>query len=230
MLFWEKFCPELLLYFRQLNHQQEIISMTNEPTAPVDYSVKVNDYTTISSLGYSNPNLIPPNSQESLPPANNYPFNPEYKPASQAQPPQTVQVQTQLPPQQYPPQQYPQQVYQQPIPMATQQVYAQPYPQTYVQVQPSTATNTVYVSQSLGGLGDTPAKIKCPHCQFEGMTTTSRSIGLGAWLAVLFLFVLGWFFILPWLICWIPLVIPACWDVTHSCSNCKRTVGTHKLI
>nr|XP_032837258.1 lipopolysaccharide-induced tumor necrosis factor-alpha factor homolog [Petromyzon marinus] len=72
-----------------------------------------------------------------------------------------------------------------------------------------------------------PVRITCPYCHDEVTTKTKRRAGAYAWSAVGIIFLTGWFFILPWLFCWIPLCIPSFQDVHHKCPNCKAHLYTH---
>jgi hypothetical protein len=196
--------------------------MDRQGTAP-EYEeqvlkVNVQDYNSVSSLQtipvnnpparYDNPNVIPYTSHESnkMP---SYQQEPHYGSQDYGGS-QEIHKQYQPYPSQQPQQQpnvtnvtyiQPQQPAYVPQPQTTHVTYVQPQP---VQRIPY-ATTTTIISQPVLSLGSSSTRVKCPNCAFEGVTETSREIGVMAWLMVLFLFVLGWFFFIPWLICWIPL-------------------------
>ena len=86
------------------------------------------------------------------------------------------------PPQQYPP---PQQQYPPP-----QQQYPPPQQQQY---PPPQAPTTVTVVQTGGGGG-----VTCPSCQNNVTPTTMQKTGSSAWVWVLVIFLLGFFFPILW--------------------------------
>ncbi|CAN0284352.1 unnamed protein product [Lampetra planeri] len=103
------------------------------------------------------------------------------------------------------------------------------YPtQTFVaQPQGFTQVPVVLQQQQQPLRSPDPVRITCPYCHDEVTTKTKRRAGAYAWSAVGIIFLTGWFFILPWLFCWIPLCIPSFQDVHHKCPKCKKHLYTH---
>ncbi|KAL1005469.1 hypothetical protein UPYG_G00059560 [Umbra pygmaea] len=96
-----------------------------------------------------------------------------------------------------------------------------PAPQYIVTQQPANVTQVVMSHQHLPG--DVPGRMKCPHCQIEILTETRHKPGIMAWWLCIFLGLL-----LIWPCCLIPLFVPACQDVEHRCSTCKKVIHIHR--
>jgi DNA-directed RNA polymerase subunit RPC12/RpoP len=78
--------------------------------------------------------------------------------------------------------------------------------------------------------GPSPMQIRCPNCQSNIVTQTYYSSGMMVWLIVLVLFILGWFFLIFWFFCWIPLLLSGLKDVHHVCPNCKHHCGEYRRL
>ncbi|XP_035671458.1 lipopolysaccharide-induced tumor necrosis factor-alpha factor homolog [Branchiostoma floridae] len=75
-----------------------------------------------------------------------------------------------------------------------------------------------------------PVRMTCPTCQQSIQTTIERQIGLFTWMAVGIIFLVGMGFPLLWLgCCFIPMCIPSCKDVRHTCPNCQTHLGTYQI-
>ncbi|CAH1246492.1 LITAF [Branchiostoma lanceolatum] len=75
-----------------------------------------------------------------------------------------------------------------------------------------------------------PVRMTCPTCQQSIETTIERQIGLFTWLAVGMIFLVGMGFPLLWLgCCFIPMCVPSCKDVKHTCPNCQTHLGTYQV-
>ncbi|XP_019635458.1 PREDICTED: lipopolysaccharide-induced tumor necrosis factor-alpha factor homolog [Branchiostoma belcheri] len=75
-----------------------------------------------------------------------------------------------------------------------------------------------------------PVRMTCPTCQQNIETTITREIGLFTWLAVGFIFLMGFALPLFWLgCCFIPMCIPSCKDTRHTCPNCDTHLGTYQI-
>eukprot|EP00058_Branchiostoma_floridae_P011018 XP_002596506.1 hypothetical protein BRAFLDRAFT_211720 [Branchiostoma floridae] len=73
-------------------------------------------------------------------------------------------------------------------------------------------------------------RMTCPTCQQSIQTTIERQIGLFTWMAVGIIFLVGMGFPLLWLgCCFIPMCIPSCKDVRHTCPNCQTHLGTYQI-
>ncbi|XP_072043629.1 lipopolysaccharide-induced tumor necrosis factor-alpha factor homolog [Amphiura filiformis] len=140
----------------------------------------------------------------------------------------------------YPPQQAPPPAYpgppQQPYPTQTQPYPTQPYPTQpqggyppqgqagpppVVVQQPTTTT---IVTTQVQTFGDNPAVTKCPNCQNTVTSVTGRECGgLVALVAVAICCVM-------WPCFWIAFLIPALYDVSHTCPVCKYRLGYHRKI
>ncbi|KAJ3270158.1 hypothetical protein HDV01_000493 [Terramyces sp. JEL0728] len=114
---------------------------------------------------------------------------------------------------------YPPQQYQQP-----QQAYAAPAnPVVY---QPITAAPSgqapMYIAPPV--FSEHPQPMTCMNCKQQGLSTTEKTMGAAAWIAVF-----G-----TCLVCfccaWVPCVIDTCKDTNHRCANCGMVAGTKKMI
>jgi LITAF-like zinc ribbon domain len=70
-----------------------------------------------------------------------------------------------------------------------------------------------------GHLGRYECSMQCPFCSKVIMTQTKTRCDGVTWLFVLILFFVFW----P--LCWLPLCMPRCQRVHHSCPSCHRKVG-----
>uniref|UniRef100_A0A914DBJ4 LITAF domain-containing protein n=1 Tax=Acrobeloides nanus TaxID=290746 RepID=A0A914DBJ4_9BILA len=82
------------------------------------------------------------------------------------------------------------------------------------------------VQQSIQTINsEQPVGMNCPYCQNYINTVVSRKAGTLTWIICIVCLVTGFFLLIPWCLCWIPFVIPACLDVEHTCPSCNRIVG-----
>uniref|UniRef100_A0A915ABQ9 LITAF domain-containing protein n=2 Tax=Ascarididae TaxID=6250 RepID=A0A915ABQ9_PARUN len=96
---------------------------------------------------------------------------------------------------------------------------------------PSAAPVHVNVVQARTSLyGPNPVEMDCPYCQSHIVTSTERVAGALPWIIMGVCFLLGFFLLVPWCICFIPFCVDGCLDVLHSCPICKRTLGRHNKI
>ena len=112
-----------------------------------------------------------------------------------------------------------------PPPQAPQYGYQQAPPVPY---QPP-PTMAVAGTQGMY-FGSSPMQMVCPHCQSTIMTNVTYEAGTLTWLSVGFLFILGFFLLISWCLCWIPLLMDGLKDIVHTCPNCHHVVGTNRRI
>uniref|UniRef100_A0A914BXA0 LITAF domain-containing protein n=1 Tax=Acrobeloides nanus TaxID=290746 RepID=A0A914BXA0_9BILA len=72
---------------------------------------------------------------------------------------------------------------------------------------------------------DHPTGMMCPYCQRQIMTKVSTTPSSTAWMIFIICFITGFFFLIPWCLCWIPFVMTSCMNIEHRCPNCNRCVG-----
>ncbi|GBB96526.1 hypothetical protein RclHR1_27750001 [Rhizophagus clarus] len=84
------------------------------------------------------------------------------------------------------------------------------------------ARNTTYLS--LLKLPDFPVKTQCPNCCKYVVTHVNYKNG-----TFVYIFAMG-LFTFTVVLFWVPFFMDCCKDVTHSCPNCKCTLGTRRRI
>ncbi|KAH6927288.1 hypothetical protein HPB50_001249 [Hyalomma asiaticum] len=84
------------------------------------------------------------------------------------------------------------------------------------------APTVVVVPQQ--SLTATPMQMRCPHCGHEIMTHTKKTVGLCTYIMV----GVCCFFCLPCF--WVPFVVDAWKDTTHTCPNCNITLGERRML
>uniref|UniRef100_L7M5P1 Putative possible membrane-associated motif in lps-induced tumor necrosis factor alpha factor n=1 Tax=Rhipicephalus pulchellus TaxID=72859 RepID=L7M5P1_RHIPC len=86
------------------------------------------------------------------------------------------------------------------------------------------APNPTVVVVPQQSLTATPMQMRCPHCGHEVMTLTKKTTGLCTYIMV----GVCCFFCLPCF--WVPFVVDAWKDTTHSCPNCNITLGERRMV
>ncbi|XP_011402524.1 PREDICTED: cell death-inducing p53-target protein 1 homolog [Amphimedon queenslandica] len=126
--------------------------------------------------------------------------------------------------------QYPQPAYPPPPQPGYPPPQAPPYPQAGYQPHPHVyqPPHTVAMGTQAMYFGSSPIQMVCPHCQTQMMTNVSYEAGTMTWLAVGFFFILGFFVLISWCLCWLPLMMDGLKDIVHTCPNCNHVVGTNR--
>jgi len=70
-----------------------------------------------------------------------------------------------------------------------------------------------------------PAIVDCPYCHAHVSTEIQYEAGAMAWIIFFVCFVTGFFFLIPWCLCWIPFVVDGCKNILHLCPNCHRQLA-----
>ncbi|XP_046330073.1 lipopolysaccharide-induced tumor necrosis factor-alpha factor homolog [Haliotis rufescens] len=108
---------------------------------------------------------------------------------------------------------------------------AQPaYPQSGYNPGPSSyGRTTVVVTQPStmmysGHMGPNAARVQCPYCHAQVVTSTTHQVGTCTWAAACIICLLG---------CWagcclIPFCVDSTKDVIHQCPNCKNQLGAYR--
>ncbi|CAB4401119.1 hypothetical protein RhiirA5_492487 [Rhizophagus irregularis] len=84
------------------------------------------------------------------------------------------------------------------------------------------ARNTTYLPSLK--LPDFPVKTQCPNCNKYVVTHINYKNG-----TFVYVFAMG-LFTFTVVLFWVPFFMDCCKDVTHSCPNCKSTLGTRRRI
>ena len=90
------------------------------------------------------------------------------------------------------------------------------------------ATPVVYIGAPTPQSSPYPVTMKCPHCNENIMTDTTKVLGTTVWLWAGALFCVCIFTLIP--LCWIPLLCASCKDTKHSCPKCQRPIADYKRI
>jgi len=90
--------------------------------------------------------------------------------------------------------------------------------------------NVLYIAPTAAAITPGPHKmrIQCPSCHAQVETTVDYESGNLAWIICAVIAILGIFFLIPFLFCWIPFVIQDCKNVKHYCPNCKHYIGEYR--
>lgn len=118
----------------------------------------------------------------------------------------------------------PQQAYYAPQqPVYAMPISSQPPPVMVYQQQQPTEIVVIETPQMSVGYGagfsrDSPTVCVCPNCRGQVQTRLSMEPGGQAWCCMCILLI---FF---WPLFWLPLCMPACMDVTHSCPQCGAVI------
>ncbi|VDK65094.1 unnamed protein product [Onchocerca ochengi] len=81
------------------------------------------------------------------------------------------------------------------------------------------------ISSTTPSFGPNPIATDCPYCQAYVVTSIQRITGTFPWIIMGICFLLGFFLLLPWCLCFIPFYMDNCLDVVHTCPSCKRILG-----
>jgi hypothetical protein len=110
--------------------------------------------------------------------------------------------------------------------------YGYPPPPPPAAAQQQQTTTVVVSSQptvvAMYHTSSSPVTGTCPSCQTVMTSQTSCSPGskvLIWFIVLLIMFFFGCSFGLP--LCWLPWVIPSCYNQEHRCSHCGATLGTY---
>ncbi|XP_072038930.1 lipopolysaccharide-induced tumor necrosis factor-alpha factor homolog [Amphiura filiformis] len=162
------------------------------------------------------PAPAPAQAQAPVPQAEALPaYPPQYLPQG-AYPPHSQQFGSDQPPPQK---------YQDMTPYNAQQQYPAQFPAygaTTVTQQPARTITVVNI------FSDQPADLQCPNCQQMVTTEVSHKAGTLAWLVCLSMFMVGFFLLIPWFICWLPFCIDSAKDIVHTCPRCRHVLGHTK--
>ena len=89
-----------------------------------------------------------------------------------------------------------------------------------VTAQPLDVSNVVLLTQTTA-FGADPAIVTCPSCHQNVRTKIKKTAKAEAWVWSSMLCILG-----CQLCCWIPFVIDSCYEVKHTCPNCRTTIAS----
>ncbi|VDN53669.1 unnamed protein product [Dracunculus medinensis] len=78
--------------------------------------------------------------------------------------------------------------------------------------------------------GPNPIEMDCPYCQAHIVTATQHIAGILPWIIVGLCFLLGFFLLIPWCLCYFVFCIDSCLDVHHFCPSCRRFLGRYSKI
>uniref|UniRef100_A0AC35TQW6 LITAF domain-containing protein n=1 Tax=Rhabditophanes sp. KR3021 TaxID=114890 RepID=A0AC35TQW6_9BILA len=76
--------------------------------------------------------------------------------------------------------------------------------------------------------GPLPVETDCKFCNAHIVTQIKRTPGTLPFFLMGVCFILGFFFLFPFCLCFVPFCIEPCLDVVHSCPSCKKEMGRFK--
>lgn len=112
-------------------------------------------------------------------------------------------------------------------PAPPQYAAAAPQYQQPVMYQPAPQPIVVLVQPGAPVMyGSIPQAITCPSCHQGTSTYCRRSLSAMGWVwVVILIFIFAGTFI-P--LCFLPFIIPSCYDVRHYCQNCGTFLGEYR--